>query len=87
MSEVAWKDEVSVPGIEVDACPHCGSDYGWYYIVIERWQQDYTWDGVAIAASDGEPYGNAGKRAYCIECKKTVTKFIPSFLDNNPGGL
>lgn len=72
-----WHNEVSVKGIEIDACPHCGGTYGWYIIIVERWAQEYDWNGVAIAASDAMPYGEPRKRVRCIECDGIVTKFIP----------
>lgn len=61
-----------------DKCPKCGSGYGYYENPILALEQLYNWDGSPIDANDrGRVRG--GKRKFCCECKKDVTKYFDDF--------
>ena len=59
----------------VEACPHCGSDFGFYDRWIEAVQYQYDWDGISIGAPENRPI-RGGKHFFCLICNKDVTKYV-----------
>lgn len=62
----------------LDACPHCGSNEGFCYAYGEARTQYFTWDGVAVGASEGYPLFTRKMR--CVSCNKIVEKYIKPIM-------
>ncbi len=55
-------------------CPKCGCDGGYYEKRIQYGEQYFDWDGTPCHYVEQQTYG--GKRTYCADCGKDITKAI-----------
>ena len=60
---------------KIDKCPYCGSTTGYQYVYTVEYLQQVDFDGEPISA---EQTGNGKefKTKECIECKKTLNKYL-----------
>ena len=63
-------------------CPKCGGEDGYFERLIMHGEQHHTWDGNEVDWAQGNTYG--GKRKYCADCGKDVTKFVESLKEVTP---
>lgn len=56
-----------------EVCPHCGGKNGLYYTVKQTYDQYFQWNGENEGPS--EHMGPQIKTAYCIDCRRIVTKY------------
>ncbi|EGD6457197.1 molecular chaperone DnaJ [Salmonella enterica] len=58
-----------------EACPHCGGIDGFHTKEIVDFKQFYDWDGTMIEGEHNRRI-SGGKRFYCCDCGRDVTKKI-----------
>ena len=58
----------------MEKCPYCNGVSGYYQKMILYYTQYTLWDGTPENATDSS--GDGGKRIYCTDCGRDVTKYF-----------
>lgn len=61
---------------KIDRCPYCDSSVGYYQNIIVSQSLTCGWDGKDLEDNATPHFIRGGKRKYCQECGRDVTKFV-----------
>lgn len=65
-------------------CPKCGGATGYFIGVVISYTQSCYWDGDAYASDENPASARGGKRKYCSDCRKDITKYVDKLQGGQP---